>query len=149
MKKTKNLIITVSLLLGLAMMLISFTDSNKEKLSNPPSYWGKITVKWSGNCVYNDQNAKYLINLQIWDESVSPPVKLYDKDKEEETTETQTVFFIYDTLCNIDQYQKIYRSIATVKKVYKSSLSIICSGQNDVLTNCEDLIDLEISVPLN
>jgi len=129
------------LLLVLSLLVVFFVGTGMKSLK---AQWITPLVSWSVNCVYQDDNTIYVVNLTIIDVCADPDEVVFTETKLIETTETDTFFDVDDVLCTIDDHALCFRVVFTVQKRNKTTQAIICSGQKILPTkNCEGLMDLD------
>jgi len=155
MKKYFKYFTTVVVLLALvaAFMASTYKTNTNTKAENPPPCWIEVPISLTGDCVFYNQNAEYIVNMKIYNTCNNPSTLLFD-DTQHFSTENgdQLNFCISDTICTTDIVEDCFHVITTVAKVSKSNGEIFCSGQTSWSYNCADLIDLQysvITVPLN
>ena len=147
MKKLLKYLITLTTIIALSATFMATTHKTKTKTNtkaeNPPPCWIEPTFDWHGSCVNIDNNAKYVIDMDIYNICNNPPTKIFDGDPQIlETTQTSTSFCVEDQLCTVDQNTPCFKVVVNLYKVNKVTQEVICSTQKSFGPyNCEQLMD--------
>ncbi len=141
----KKIFYITTIIIGLAVVVMAyaFNTNSETKTQTGDNCWIEPHFNWIGSCVYVDNNAKYVIDMDIYNICNNPPTKIYDGTPQNlPITQTSTSFCVENALCTIDQNEKCFEVVVFLQKVNKVTNEIICSTQRTYGPyNCQGLID--------
>ncbi len=145
MKKLIKYLISLTVIVALSAAFMANTHKTETstKAENPPNCWIEPAFDWHGSCVYVDNNAVYLIDMDIYNICDNPATKIYDGTPQHiPTTQTSTTFCVENQLCTVDQNEDCFKVVVTLAKVNKVTNEIICSTQEIFGPyNCQELMN--------